>query len=133
MFCFEYLSMALLGLCCRAWAVRRWTWACSSSSVRASIVAERRLQEGRSSVVMAHGFSCPSHMWDLSSQTRHPTCVPCIARQILNPWTTREVPLNVFVTRILVNCGGGNGGLQKRCPRPDSQKCERDPIWKKGS
>ena len=27
-----------------------------------------------------------------SSQTRDQTCVPCIARQILNSWTTREVP-----------------------------------------
>ena len=26
------------------------------------------------------------------SQTRDQTRVPCIARQILNPWTTREVP-----------------------------------------
>lgn len=26
---------------------------------------------------------------------------------------------------------GGNGGLQERCPCPDPQKCERDPIWKK--
>ena len=32
-------------------------------------------------------------MWDLSSPTRDPTCVPCIRRQVLNHWTTREVPL----------------------------------------
>ena len=31
-------------------------------------------------------------MRDLSSLTRDQTCVPCIARQILNHWTTREVP-----------------------------------------
>ena len=31
-------------------------------------------------------------MWGLSSQTRDPTHVPCIARQILNHWVTREVP-----------------------------------------
>ena len=30
-------------------------------------------------------------MWDLSSLTRGWTCVPCIARWILNHWTTREV------------------------------------------
>ena len=31
-------------------------------------------------------------MWDLSSQTGDQTGIPCIARQILNHWTTREVP-----------------------------------------
>ena len=30
-------------------------------------------------------------MWDLSSPTRDPTCVPYIARQGLS-WTAREVP-----------------------------------------
>ena len=36
-------------------------------------------------------------MWDPSSWTRDLTGVPCIARRILNPWTTREIP-NVFVS-----------------------------------
>ena len=36
------------------------------------------------------GFSCS--MWDLNSPTRDQTRVPCIARWILNHWTTREVP-----------------------------------------
>ena len=31
-------------------------------------------------------------MWDLTSPTRDQTCAPCIARWILNHWTTREVP-----------------------------------------
>ena len=31
-------------------------------------------------------------MWDLNSLTRDWTHVPCIRRQILNHWTTREVP-----------------------------------------
>ena len=31
-------------------------------------------------------------MWDLSSLTRGQTHVPCIRRQILNHWTTREAP-----------------------------------------
>ena len=31
-------------------------------------------------------------MWDLSSPTRAGTNAPCIERQILNHWTTREVP-----------------------------------------
>ena len=31
-------------------------------------------------------------MWDLGSQARDPTCIPCIARWVLNHWTIREVP-----------------------------------------
>ena len=31
--------------------------------------------------------------WHLSSPTRDQTCSPCIARQSLNHWTMREVPL----------------------------------------
>ena len=31
-------------------------------------------------------------MWDLSSPARHRTHVPCIGRQILNHWCSREVP-----------------------------------------
>ena len=133
MFCFKHLLMAVLGLCYIAWALHRWAWTCSRSSVRASIVEEHGLQDGRSSVIMACGFSCPSGVWDLSFQTRHPTCVPCISRWILNPWTTKEVSLSMFITRSLINCGGGNGGLQKRCQGPDPQKREYDPIWKKDS
>ena len=35
-------------------------------------------------------------MWDLSSPTRDRTRIPCIGRQILNHWTTREVPITMF-------------------------------------
>ena len=31
-------------------------------------------------------------MWDSSFPTRDQTPAPCVARQILNHWTTREVP-----------------------------------------
>ena len=52
------------------------------------------------SSVAAHGLSS-CRMWvlvsagsvaDLSSLTRDQTLVPCIARWILNHWTTRGVP-----------------------------------------
>jgi len=59
----------------------------------------------RSSIVALEISSCsPQARWlwsvglvalwhvDLSSSTRDRTCVPCIARQILNHWTTRVVP-----------------------------------------
>ena len=38
-------------------------------------------------------------MWGLNSQTRNQTCVPYTRRQILNHWTTREVPLSCFLSR----------------------------------
>ena len=38
-------------------------------------------------------FLWPRGMWDLSSLTRDPTHTPCIGRQSLNHWTTREVPV----------------------------------------
>ena len=34
----------------------------------------------------------PHVMWNLSSLIRDQTRIACIARQILNHWTTREVP-----------------------------------------
>ena len=48
------------------------------------------------SLVVAHGLSCCGtwtllwSMWDLHSPTRDQR-MPCIARQILNQWTSREV------------------------------------------
>ena len=42
--------------------------------------------------LLTPGAYLPDSMWDLTSPTRDQTCVPCVGRQILNPWTTREVP-----------------------------------------
>ena len=36
-------------------------------------------------------------MWDLHSLTRGQTHVPCIGRQLLNQWTTREVTRSILV------------------------------------
>ena len=41
----------------------------------------------RELLVVVSGLRCPG---DLSSQTRDGTCVPCLARRILNHWTARE-------------------------------------------
>ena len=47
------------------------------------------------SAVVAHGLSCsPWHV--APSGTRAGSHVPCIGRQILNHWTTREVPQGTF-------------------------------------
>ena len=40
-------------------------------------------------------------MWDLSSPTRAGTNAPCIERQILNHWTTREVPEIFFFFNLI--------------------------------
>ena len=37
-------------------------------------------------------FVLPQGMWDLSSRARDQTCTPCIGRQSLIHWTSREVP-----------------------------------------
>ena len=52
-----------------------------------SVVAAHRLQ-GAGSVAVGVGLVAPRHVG--SSQTRDGTGVPCIARRILNLWTTRE-------------------------------------------
>ena len=41
----------------------------------------------------------PHGMWGLSSQTRDQIHTPCIGRQSLNHWITREVPKFVFEQR----------------------------------
>ena len=43
------------------------------------------------SVAAAHGFNCPVAIFDLSAPTRDQIPTPCIASQILNHWTTREI------------------------------------------
>ena len=45
-----------------------------------------------SSLLGLKGGLWPCCMWDLSSRTRDQTCVPWIARQILNHWNTKAVP-----------------------------------------
>ena len=52
------------------------------------------------SLVVAHGFSS---VWDLSSPIGHQTRVPCIGRQILNHWATREVPGSTILSAQLLN------------------------------
>ena len=47
-------------------------------------------------------FYWPRGMWELSSPTRDWSHVPCIERQLLNHWTTREVPrVSLFLNFLL--------------------------------
>ena len=76
----------MLGLCCGMWD-------CSSFEVRAP--------EHEGSAVEACRL-LPHNMWDLSLLTRDWTHIPCSERQVLNHWTTREVPvgtMNVHLTQ----------------------------------
>ena len=99
--------MAVLGLCCCAWAfsscsVRALLAAPSlvggtgfSGARAASVVAARRLSSFGLSDRLSHcgaQAQLPRGLWYLSSLTRDQIHVPCIRRQILNHWTTREVP-----------------------------------------
>ena len=40
----------------------------------------------------------PGACGNLSSLTRDQTCIPCIGRQILNHWTTREILIHCSLT-----------------------------------
>ena len=51
-------------------------------------------------------------MWDLSSLTRDQTHVPCVAGQILNHWTTREVPWSGFHVYLFIFGLAGSSSLQ---------------------
>ena len=86
-FIYLFLNFSLMGfscslraLCCGVWAL----WVESSAS-RAGLI---------SYCMGLAGYS----MQNLNSPTRDQTCVPCIGKQILNHWTTGEVPMNFKVT-----------------------------------
>ena len=53
------------------------------------------------SVVVVHRLSCPMTCGIFLD--RGLNGVPCIARQIINHWTTREVPQNYFYTGVASN------------------------------
>ena len=67
----------------------------------ASLVAEQGLK-AHGLQYLQHAGSAVGHMglvapWDVeSSPTRDQTHVPCIGRQILSHWTTRNVLVNMF-------------------------------------
>ena len=84
-----FLVLAVLGLhcCTRAFSSCHEWGLLSSCSVQAS--------RAWASVVAVCGLSCSVACG--SSLTRDQTCVLCIGRQILNHWTTREVPISVLL------------------------------------
>ena len=98
-FCFN-LFLAVSGLSCRTWYLL--------------------LRHMGFSLVVVHGLSScgvpaqlPCNMWDLSSLTRDRTRIPCIGRQILNHWTTREVPRHCQFLRHRTRTQNGTRSLQQ--------------------
>ena len=95
-FNFMFLVLAVLGLCC---CVRAFS-SCSRWGLLSTVVLGLPLPgvshcRPQDSAAWAQqfwhmGFVAPRHMG--SSWTRDRTGVPCIARQILYLWTTREAP-----------------------------------------
>ena len=65
---------------------------------------------------MAHGSSSHRLLWHVgsSSLTRDHTHVPCIAWQILNHWTTREVPQLHFKFLLAPLRDGGDGNFSSQ-------------------
>ena len=101
---FVCLLLALLGLHREGFSLvavrRRHSRGTSGSHSAASLVAEQRLEvcgpqklrflgsRAQAEQLWRTGSAPPQHVG--SSQTRDRTRVPCIARWILNHWTTRE-------------------------------------------
>ena len=82
-----------LGLSCGTQDLRCAMWDLSLGLTDSLVVAQwlqsTRAQLCGAQAQLLHG------MWDLSFPARDWTCVPCIARWILNHCSTREVPLPV--------------------------------------
>ena len=62
-------------------------------TVVTSFVAGPGFKDAWASQLWCTGLVALQHVG--SSQTRDRTHVPCIGRQILNPWTIREVPIGI--------------------------------------
>ena len=80
-----FISLTLWSLGCSMWDPHWGTRTLVRCSV--SQVVACRLCSMQASVVTAGKLSC-SQQWGVSS----PTCVPSVARQSLNHWTTKEAP-----------------------------------------
>ena len=78
--------MAALGLRCCLWAF--------SSCGRQGLL----LVMASPAVALGHvgSSSCRSQAHVGSSQSRNQTYIPCIGKQILNHWTTKEAPTSIF-------------------------------------
>ena len=85
--------------CCRAWAL-----------------------EWEASAVVAHGLSFS--VWPVgSSRTRDQTLVPCVGRQILNHWITREVLTELSISEHLQYSSSMKVTLTAHLKLRDQKRC----------
>ena len=87
--------------------------ACGLLVVAASLVVGCGLWGMQASAVVACELSCSRHVE--SSLIRYRTHISCIERQILNHWTTREVPGTDFEYKFSSPGGGHGNPLQYSC------------------
>ena len=94
-------SLFFVVLLTTQWALS--TWRCKSFNLGKLLFSYLAIWLHHVLVVAPELSSCGTRakllrsIWDLSSQTRDQTFIPCIRRQILNHWTTREVPVETFL------------------------------------
>ena len=83
--------------CCGAQALGTWASVDAAQGLISCWFSSRRLMDSRTQTqwLWCTGFSCPRHVG--SSQTRDQTSFPCIAKRILNHWTSREAPSLYFL------------------------------------
>ena len=106
--CLKFLKLFLsvLGLHCRAWLLSIFV------EQGLFLVVEHRLQVHRLQQLQltgsralgqwswCTGLDAQRHVG--SSQTRDPTHIPRVDRQILSHWATEEVPITVFLLQLLL-------------------------------
>ena len=98
---FSFVCLFLLGLLCYTQVFSSCSKQGLLSSCRSWASHYASFSCGAWALGLASFSSCgewaPGHMGSVvSSQTRVRTCVSCIGRQILNHWTTREVPFSLI-------------------------------------
>ena len=86
---FIYLFLAPSGLCCRTRDI-----GCCTQNL---LLFHLGFSCGSKASLQLESSHLPQGMWDFSSLTRDRTLVPCIERQILNHWNTRDVPICMFL------------------------------------
>ena len=86
-----FFLLAASGLSCRHRGSLLNHWDLSGWRTDSLVAAQGLSSYGTQTYILQH-----AGIWDLSSPTMDGTGVPCIARQILNHQTTREVPSHLI-------------------------------------
>ena len=77
----------------------------------------------------------PRGMWELSSPTRDGTSTPCIGKQNLNHWTSREVPPRTILFRLIFSSwnleivAASRAGMRSKAGRGLLWMWSQFPSW----